>query len=199
MRLLCLMAILAFSGCSDQGASAQTGTNVAVNTSPNWQMVLADSSVKFTAEYDGEDFEGSFSRFETQIKFNADDLASSKVTATIGLASVEAGEVERTEALPGKDWFFVKSFPKAVFESREFIHIQGNKYQAKGTLTLRGVTKDITLPFTLRIENDMAHMQGSFSLNRRDYDVGRGMWKSDADVGHNIVVNIIVNARKTGS
>ncbi len=196
MRILYLMAVLAFGGCSDQGALAQVSGQATTGIHPNWQTKLADSSVKFTAVYDGENFEGSFARFDTQIKFNADDLAGSKVIATIDLSSVEAGEVERTEALPGKDWFFVKSFPKAIFESREFIHIQDETYQAKGSLTLRGVTKDIVLPFTLHIENATAHMEGSFSLSRRDYDVGRGMWKSDADVGHKVDIHIIVNASK---
>lgn len=162
----------------------------------NWEMDASASALSFASSYDGDAFTGSFSDFTTQIQFDPDDLAHSQVVVTIDLSSVDAGDAERTDALPDKDWFFVKSFPEAVFESHAFTHLGDNKYEAKGDLTLRGVTKPLVLPFTLSIANGVAQMDGTVQLNRRDFDVGRGMWESDEYVAHTVEVNITVLARK---
>ncbi|MBL4869461.1 MAG: YceI family protein [Robiginitomaculum sp.] len=201
MKSFVASTVLVLSGllvnaCGKQEVQASTIVQMVKTIKADWQMIATESSVKFTAKYSGENFKGHFSQFETQIKFDPANLETAHVRAEIDLSSVDAGEIERTEALPGKDWFFVKSFPKAVFESTSFIHQGGENYLAQATLTLRGVTKEITLPFTLKIENNIAHMQGSLTLNRRDFDVGRGMWKSESDVGHQVKVTITVKAQK---
>ena len=193
---LCL-GVFALTACSEQTVQAAPIAAQTETWQANWDVVAAESSVKFTAIYTGESFEGSFTSFNAKIKFDPKNLGQSKLLATIDLSSVEAGEIERTEALPGKEWFYAKNFPKAIFNSREFIHQGGDKYQVTGNFTLRGTTKELVLPFTLRIEDDgKAHMQGGFSLNRRDYNVGTGMWKSPSDVAHNVDVKVVITATK---
>ena len=145
----------------------------------------------------GDSFTGSFSGFETQIKFNVDDLPGSKIIAIIDMSSADAGDKDRNDALPGKEWFFVKSFPKATFESTGFTHLGGAKYEAAANLTMRGTEKQIIFPFTLNIENGHAAMKSTLTLNRRDYNIGTGMWKSEDDVAHNVSVNIKVEADKS--
>lgn len=201
MKSIIVVSLFVLSGmfinaCAEQEVQARPVKQATEVIEADWQMIAPESSVKFTAKYSGENFEGHFSQFEAQIKFDPANLKTAHVRAEIDLSSVDAGEIERTEALPGKDWFFVKSFPKAIFESTSFTHQGGEEYRALGTLTLRGVTKEIILPFTLKIENNIAHMQGSLTLNRRDFDVGSGMWKSESDVGHQVKVTITVKAKK---
>lgn len=193
LSLTCAAIILC--ACADQGvqkAQAAAGDDF----SANWAMMDAKSTLSFTSDYDGEAFTGHFSKFTTQIKFDADDLAHAKVIATIDLSSVDANDAERTAALPGKDWFYVKSFPQAIFEAENFTHMGENTYQANGTLTLRGVSKPLVLDFTLDIDGGEADMKGTAHLNRRDFDIGRGMWKSDEYIPHIVDVKISLHATK---
>lgn len=69
-------------------------------------------------------------------------------------------------------------------------------YKANGTLTLRGVSKPVGLDFTLNIEGNVADMKGTAQLNRRDFDIGRGMWKSDEYIPHDVQVQISLHATK---
>ena len=183
--------------CSDQGATAQPTAAPATQIQTNWTVDKAKSSLSFTAVMGGDSFTGNFDGFETQIKFNADDLPGSKVIAIIDMNSADAGDKDRNDALPGKEWFFVKSFPKSTFETTGFTYLGGDKYEAAANLTMRGTTKQVVLPFTLTIENGRAVMEGALSLNRRDYNIGTGMWKSEDDVAHNVSVKIRVEADKS--
>jgi len=202
MKLVFGLMVLFLSGFAINACSEPTVEAIPVAAKieawqANWVMNPSESAVTFTAIYTGESFEGHFGRFDAKIKFNPDDLEHSKVVARIDLASVDAGETERTEALPGKEWFYVKSFPEAVFESTQFTHLTGGEYEVQGNLTLRGTTKALTFPFTLHIENGKANMEGSLRLNRRDFNVGTGMWKSASDVSHEVNVHIKVSATQT--
>ena len=57
-------------------------------------------------------------------------------------------------------------FPTAKFEAAKFTHGQGNSYVANGTLSLHGMTKAVTLPFTLTITGNTAHMVGKAVVAR---------------------------------
>ena len=196
MRALIFTGLLAMGACSDQGATAQPTAAPITQIQNNWTVDKTKSSLSFTAVQSGKSFTGSFDSFETQVKFNADDLAGSKVVAIIDMSSADAGDKDRNDALPGKEWFFVKSFPNAKFETTGFTHLGGDKYEAAANLTMRGTTKQIVLPFTLTIKNGHAVMDGALTLSRRDYNIGTGMWKSEDDVGHNVGLNIRIEAGK---
>ena len=199
MRTFIFAALLSLGACSDQGAQAQIAepTSGAPSLQANWSVDKTKSVLSFSAEQGGEGFTGTFEVFDAQIKFSPDDLAGSKVIVDITLASADAGDIERTEALPGKDWFYVKKFPKAKFETTSFTHKGGVQYEAAADLTIRGITKSVTLPFTLKIDDGHAFMESSLTLNRRDYNVGSGMWESEDWAGHQVIVNIVLEAEKT--
>jgi len=164
-------------------------------TQTNWAVDKTASSIAFSGVQTGEKFTGSFADFDVQINFNPDDLANAKVVVTIDLASADAGDKDRNGALPGKEWFFVKKFPTAKFETTGFKHLGGNKYETTGQLTIRGAAKTVTLPFTLDINNGKAVMAGQLNLNRRDFNIGTGMWKDQDWVKHNVGVQVAINAK----
>ena len=55
----------------------------------------------------------------------------------------------------------------------------GDAYEAVGTLTLRGVTKALTLPFTLELNETSAHAKGHAELIRSTFGIGQGPWATD--------------------
>jgi polyisoprenoid-binding protein YceI len=112
------------------------------------------------------------------------------------MTSAVTGDADRDEALPLDDWFAAKRFPKATFTATSFKAMGGNRYQAVGALTIRGVTKPLTLPFTLVITGGVAKMNASVGLNRLAFGVGQGDWKTTEVVPGTVTVNISLTAKR---
>jgi len=160
----------------------------------NWLVIKDNSHVKFTATQLGNSFTGEFERFDAIINFKETAIENANVTATIDIVSVSAGDKDRDGALPGKDWFDVKTFPKAVFQSDDFVKTGENSYEARGTLSMKGKSQPLTLPFTLDITGAKAEMQGSVMLDRTLWEVGTGAWSTDEWVSTEVKVDIKISA-----
>ena len=98
--------------------------------------------------------------------------------------------------MPQPEWFDAAHFAQATFEATGFKSKGGNDYETAGTLTLRGVSKDVTLPFTLTVDGDEAHAVGSTKLVRSDFGVGQGSWSDGQTVGLDVAVNVDLVATK---
>jgi len=160
----------------------------------SWQKIDAESHLKFTAKQQGTEFTGQFETFETDIVFDPANLETASIKAVIDIKSVAAGSKDRDGALPGRDWFFVKKFPDAVFESTEFSKTGDDSYEAAGTLSIKGVSQPLTLPFTLTITDGIADMNGQVTLDRTQWDVGSGAWSTDEWVSTAVVLDIKIKA-----
>jgi polyisoprenoid-binding protein YceI len=112
------------------------------------------------------------------------------------MTSAATGDPGRDQALPTGDWFDAARYPRATFTTTSFKDLGGGRYQAQGVLSLRGVSRPITLPFTLSIAGDLAKMTSVFSVNRSLFGVGRGQFKSAETVPLEVTVNVALTARK---
>lgn len=170
-----------------------------------WQIDPAQSRLTFTAQQGAEKFTGGFKNFAVDIMFSADDLAHSKITATIDMAGVYAGSADRDAALPGRDWFNIKDFPQAVFTTNAISPIVGidgtervEHYFAEGVLTIRGISKPVRLPFTLKREGGKVRAQGEVTIMRNDFGVGQGSFAGDSWVKYGVTIGVdIVATEKT--
>lgn len=202
MRYVFPVLAILFAACSPNGAQAdpQIAPSIKEITAmptlalSGWSVDKSKSHMKFTAEQNGEEFTGLFEDYTPVIKFDPNDLSNAKVSVDIDIGTAETGDIDRDEALPGKDWFNLKAFPKAKFETTSFSHMGGDKYEAKAVLTLRGMSKNVTFPFSLKIQDGVADMVGQLIINRRDYNIGNGMWKSQDWVGHAVTVDVRLRA-----
>lgn len=159
-----------------------------------WKKIDTESHLKFTAKQQGNEFTGEFNDFETVIKFDPENLPTANVTATIDIGSISAGDKDRDGALPGKEWFFVKKFPKAVFQSTDFSKTGDDSYEAAGTLSIKGVSQPLTLPFSLTITDGIADMNGQVTIDRTLWEVGSGAWSTDEWVSTAVVIDVKIKA-----
>ena len=164
---------------------------------PAWAVDKAASSLGFASSMAGEGFTGAFRRWDADIRFDPANLAASSVTATIDVASVASGNADRDQALPTDTFLDAPAFPKATFVARHFSALGGGKYQADGVLTLRGISKPLSLPFTLAIEGAQAKMTGQVAINRLAFGVGQGEWKAVTTIPAAVTVSIAITARRT--
>lgn len=143
-----------------------------------WSVDAAKSRLGFVGSQGGAPFEGSFSRWSARIDFDPAKPAAALVEVDIDMTSAKTGDAQKDQSLPSADWFDAKGFPKAHFEAKGFTPKGGTAFEAPGTLTIRGMGKAVTLPFTLEIKDGQAHAKGRLDIVRSDFGVGQGEWKS---------------------
>lgn len=163
---------------------------------PAWVVDHAASKVGIGSTFDGQAVSGSFRKWDADIRFDPKDLAHSSVTATIDVGSASTGDADRDAALPDTPWFYAAKFPKATFVSHSFKALGGNRYEAAGELTIKGVTKPLTLPFALVITGNTAKMNAAVSVNRLAFGVGQGEWATTEVIPAAVQVTIALTARR---
>ena len=163
---------------------------------PAWVVDHAASKVGIGSTFDGQAVGGSFRKWDADIRFDPKDLAHSSASVSIDVGSAVTGDADRDAALPDTPWFFAAKYPKATFVTHSFKALGGNRYEAAGDLTIRGVTKPLTLPFTLAITGDTARMNAAVSVNRLAFGVGQGEWATTEVIPATVQVTIALTARK---
>lgn len=150
----------------------------------------------FTARWNGEAVEGRFDRWRADIRFSPDELAGSRIKVTVDLASADTGDGQRDDSLKGSDFFDTAAHPSATFTARDIRHLDGDRYEARGTLDLRGASRPTTLRFTLRIEGDRARVNGSARINRTAFGVGQGEWAATDAIAAGVDVTFAFTATR---
>lgn len=138
-------------------------------------VALPESTLGFSASFQGESFDGKFARFTPQIRFDPAKLASSRFDVRIQLASANTRNDERDQMLRSSEFFDIAAQPEARFIATRFRALGGNRYAADGTLTLHGISKPVALNFTWTA-GAKAVLSGEASLKRLDFGVGTGDW-----------------------
>ena len=164
----------------------------------SWKIVPERSKIIFIARQNGAPVTGKFTSFNGKIHFNPDKLSESKARIIVDMNSISTTYQDLTDTLKAADWFDMKLFPDAVFNSSTFSKVGDNQYQAKGTLTIRDQTVPLTLMFTFKQPTaDTAQVVGSTLLKRNAFGVGQGEWASTIEVQDDVKVNFTVHAVKT--
>ena len=162
----------------------------------DWAVDASKSALGFTGSISGKSFDGKFKSWQAEIAFDPANPAAGHAKVTIDMASAATGDRQRDSALPDADWFDVKKAPQAVFEATGFTAKGGNQYEAAGTLTIRGIKKAVTLPFTLDIAGDEAHAKGKLDIVRTDYGVGQGDWSDASTVALGVSITFDLVAKR---
>jgi len=160
-----------------------------------WKVDHAKSRLGFTVQWSGEAFVATFKSWRADISFDAADLAHAKATVTIDLSSELSDLPDNDEGLKGPEGFAISQFPAARFETTGFT-AKGSGYVAAGRLTIRGVSRPITLPFALTITGDTAHMTGRAVVIRTDFGLGHGERASPSTIAHEVAITVDLTATK---
>ncbi|MGU3285123.1 YceI family protein [Methylobacterium mesophilicum] len=175
-RHLCLAAVLLATAVPASAAE--------------WSVDPAKSAIKFSGVQVGAPFSGRFERFDAKVDFDPAKPEAGHALVLVDLASARTGDVQRDEALPQKDWFDVKATSQARFEATRFVDKGHGDYEATGTLTIRGTSRPLTLPFHLTLDKGQARVAGHVGLIRTDFGVGQGAWASGQWVALEVGVDI---------
>ncbi|MCW5734860.1 MAG: YceI family protein [Enhydrobacter sp.] len=161
-----------------------------------WTIDPARSRIAFGAEQVGKLIAGRIASWTGTIVLDPENLADARIDIRMDMRSTTTGARDVDDMLKGKDFLDVARSPEARFVSDAVNRGSGDGYQARGKLTIREVTRDVTLPFTLRIENGQATARGSLGIKRLDYGVGRNEWAATVYVANEVTVDIAVVASR---
>ena len=146
------------------------------------------STLVFASNYQGETFTGKFGGFSTTLSFDPAQLATSKLDVAIQLAGTQTGNGDRDGTLVSADFFNAAKFAQARYTASKFRALGGNQYAADGTLSLRGVSKPVTLTFTWT-PGAQPVLAGKATVKRLDFGVGGGEWADTSTIPNEVAIS----------
>lgn len=156
----------------------------------DWQMAKG-SSLGFSSSFQGEAFSGSFTRFTPRIHFDPKNLAQARFDVSIDLTSADTRNSERDDTLKTADFFDVRKTPTARYSAVSFKDLGNGRFQANGTLNLRGISKPVALVFSWK-PGKSAVLNGEATVNRLDYKVGTGDWSDTGILPNSVKVRTVL-------
>ena len=156
------------------------------------------SSINFAVAHMGvSTVLGRFTAFEGKIVYDDKDVTKSSVNVTIKTASINTDVTARDNDLRSDHYFDVEKFPEITFQSKS-VEKSGNGLVAHGTLTIRGIAKDVDIPFEMKGPADAGKgkvmgAHGSVTIEREDFGVG----KATPMIGGDVKIDLYVEARLT--
>ncbi|MEN0053511.1 MAG: YceI family protein [Mucilaginibacter sp.] len=138
-----------------------------------YKPVDKKSTVDFTISNFGFDVKGSFTGIQGLINFDSQTPGNSSMDITIDANTVNTANDLRDKHLKDEGYFDVKNYPNIHFLSSKITdgHKTGS-YLVTGKLTIKGKSKDISIPFTAEQQNEEFIFKGSFKINRKDFGIG---------------------------
>jgi polyisoprenoid-binding protein YceI len=159
----------------------------------NYTPADAGSKVSFSIKNFGINTTGTFTGLQGAVSFNPASATSGSFSVSVDANTVNTDNGSRDKHLRKSDYFDVARFPRISFVSTKItLSTKAGVYFAFGKLTIKGVTKEISFPFTAKAEGTGYRFDGNFTINRRDYGVGgKSLTMSD-----NLTVTLSVLTKK---
>ena len=159
-----------------------------------WRVVPARSEIVFEYEADGEPAEGSFGRFSGMGTFDPAAPAEATLELRIRTESIDLGDAKASAFATSAEWFDSANHPEIVYRLESLARLEGDRYRAEGTLTIRGRTRPVTTTVTLEVGEREAHASGTLTVNRKDYGLGVGPMSLFVDIGPQVSVRFDLTA-----
>jgi polyisoprenoid-binding protein YceI len=141
-----------------------------------WRIDPAHSGIHFAIRYLGvSKIHGRFTKWAGTVQFDPASPASSQVEIQIDAASIDTNEPKRDRHLQTPDFLDVTRYPEITFKSTRVEATGGDRYRVTGDLSMRGVTKSVTLEVEHggSVKDPWGNNRSGFSLNgvidRRDF------------------------------
>lgn len=150
------------------------------------------SKIEFVGSKVTGSHDGGFKEFSGELRTAGDRLADDGIEVVIQTDSLWSDSEKLTGHLKNQDFFDVEKYPTATFVSTA-VEPAGDGWSITGDLTLHGVTKSITFPAQVQVEEDAVGLTSEFSLNRFDFDI---TYEGNADnlIRKEVVIKLDVKA-----
>ena len=163
-------------------------TVATATTTTTWNLDGAHSAADFKVRHMMISYsKGEFSGLSGVLKLDEDDYTLSTVEASIPVATLRTGDDSRDEHLKNADFLDVERFPTMTFKSARVKSTGGRDYAVTGDLTIRGISKSVTLAVKDFSEpskdpwgNQRIGFSASTTIDRRDFGL---TWNTALEAG----------------
>lgn len=227
--LISLGAVALLSACSGRETPAPSATTnepapqasaqpasapPAQNDAPAgaYKLDKAHASLLFRADHLGFSmYTARFKQFDAQLQFDPANLPASSVTVTVDPASIETdfpdpATHDFNAQLRSEQWFNTSQHPQMTFRSTSIEMTGSNTMRIHGELTLRGVTRPMTLDATYNggyaghplDPNARIGFSARGALNRSEFGMGFGVPEPGSRIGVGDSVEVVIEAEFNG-
>lgn len=185
-------ALLVTSACASEKGSMKENGSMMESHAGAYEIDSVHSSLGFAVKHLGvSTTRGSFNNSAGSIKFDKDDYSSFSVEVTIEVDSINTHNEARDKHLKSPDFFDAATYPTITFKSNR-LEKRGEGAVIVGDLTIRDVTKELTIPVTLSgpvqspMGGEVIGIAAVITINRQDYGVS---WSKNLDSGGLVVAD----------
>jgi len=129
---------------------------------------------------------GSFREFEGQTSTTGNDFSTAAISFSLNAASIDTEAADRDAHLKSPDFFDVENYPKITFEGSGLKDLGDDMYELKGSLTIKGVSRPVTLAVEHGgiMSDPWGNVKAGFSItgkiNRKDWGLN---WNAALEAG----------------
>jgi polyisoprenoid-binding protein YceI len=152
-----------------------------------WTIDLTHSEIGFKVKHMMfTNVSGKFNTVEANIENEDDNFETSKINFSAEVHSVDTNNQDRDNHLKSADFFDVENFPKLSFVSTDILKVNDGEYKITGDLTIKDVTKNITLSteYSGAMKDPWGNTKVGLSINgninRKDFGL---TWNSALETG----------------
>lgn len=134
--------------------------------------VFVSGKIEFTIKNMGVAVNGTMTGASMQFKQPSADPAMWELEGTVSPVTISTGIDLRDQHLKRTDYFDMAHYPVTSLRSTGIVTKGKNNYEGTFNLTIKGITKSVIIPFTIRKTSKSMDVEGIFTINRLDYGLG---------------------------
>ena len=173
-------------------------------TGSEWKLDPAHTGIYFEIDHIYSATRGYFEEFDGKVVFDPDNLGGSRFDFKVEVKSINTGNSKRDSHLESRDFFDVRKFPDMTFQSTAIKKVDSNQYVVDGTMTVKDVSKNISIPFTFfgikpnpfEKGSEVAGFEARLTIDRLEYNVGSGKYYEMGTIGKDVDVLISFEATR---
>jgi polyisoprenoid-binding protein YceI len=159
-----------------------------------WEVVRPESTITMRVGSPLGARVGRFERWSGDIRFDPEVPQTARVGIEVEASSLRMDDQALTRTALGPAFLDSAAYPRIAFRLRSLEPAGGQRFSAQADITMKGVTRPVTFPVTLRTDGRTAQMTGGFSLDRAAFGIGtRGPW--NAVLGRQVRVDVVLATR----
>ena len=169
-------------------SAALAAAFVALPAAAQQKIIASKSQIRFVTKQMSVPVEGQFKKFDGSVAFDPAKPEATKAEFEVELGSIDLGNAEGETEARRKVWLNAEGFPKAKFVASSVKALGGGKFEARGPLTIKGVSQEIVAPFNMTEAAGLRVVEGQFALKRLQFRIGEGPWSDTDTVADEVLV-----------
>jgi len=162
-------------------AAALLGASGLLLAAPLTVGSASKGTLTATFKQAGVAVENPFTRWSGQIDYDPANVGAATAQIDVEMGSYDIGDPMYGAELAKKSWFDTATHPRGTFRSTAIKPVSATRFDATGTLTLKGKSQTVTVPVTVGGSASAPTFSGSFNISRKAFGIGDPVWDGTVD------------------